>query len=78
MPIYAYILLKVGPDRNKKILDKIKSLDETLEAFILFGAYDIIIKGEFKSKEDMGRFLSEKLKAIPGILETQTNICAEC
>lgn len=56
MPIRAYILLKVGPDRNKEILDEIKSLDETLEAFILFWAYDIIVKGEFKSNANMPSF----------------------
>ncbi len=78
MSLHAYIMLKVRPDRNKEILDEIKSLDEILEAFILFGAYDLIVKGEFKSNEAMGNFVVDKLRTIEGVLETETNICAEC
>jgi DNA-binding Lrp family transcriptional regulator len=71
-------MLKVRNDRNKEILEEIKGFDETLEAFIIFGAYDLIIKGEFKSNDDMGDFVVDKIKPIEGVLETQTNICAKC
>ncbi|TFF91516.1 Lrp/AsnC family transcriptional regulator [Candidatus Thorarchaeota archaeon] len=78
MSVLAYMMLKVRNDRNKEILEEIKKLDETLEAYIIFGAYDLIIKGEFKSNEDMGNFVVDKLKSIEGVLETQTNVCADC
>ncbi|NHI83875.1 MAG: Lrp/AsnC family transcriptional regulator [Candidatus Thorarchaeota archaeon] len=78
MTITAYIMIKIEGMSNRHVLDKIIALDETKEAFIIFGAFDIIVKAEFKSNDDMSIYVVEKLKAIEGVGETQTNVCATC
>ena len=78
MTITAYIMIKVDGMSNRDVLDKIMALDETEEAFIIFGAYDIIVKAKFKTNDDMSAYVVEQLKAIEGVGETQTNVCATC
>lgn len=78
MTITAYIMIKVEGMSNRDVLDKIMALDETEEAFIIFGAFDVIVKAKFKSNDAMSTYVVEKLKGIEGVGETQTNVCATC
>lgn len=78
MTVTAYIMIKVDGMTNREVLDKIVALDETDEAFIIFGAFDIIVKAVFKTNDDMSSYVVEKLRAIDGVGETQTNVCATC
>lgn len=78
MTVTAYIMIKVDGMTNREVLDKIVGLDETEEAFIIFGAFDIIVKAVFKTNDDMSSYVVEKLRGIEGVGETQTNVCATC
>jgi len=78
MAVTAYIMIKVDGMTNREVLDKIVALEETREAFIIFGAFDIIVKAVFKTNEDMSSYVVEKLRSIDGVGETQTNVCASC
>ncbi|MFX0107398.1 MAG: Lrp/AsnC family transcriptional regulator [Candidatus Hodarchaeota archaeon] len=78
MTITAYIMIKVEGMSNREVLDQITQIDETKEAYIIFGAFDIILKAQFKSNEEMSTYVVEKLRAIDGVGETQTNVCATC
>ena len=76
MAIMAFIMLKVSNETSPDILKTIQEMDETLEAFLIFGAWDIIIQAEFNDNESLSRFVVDKLKNIPGVFDTQTNVCA--
>ena len=76
MSVLAFILLNVEMAAQREILDKVRGLDEVLEAHLIFGTYDIIVKAEFPSNQALSLFVVDKIKAIPGVGETQTNICA--
>lgn len=78
MVLTAFILVKVEGMTNREVLEQIMALDETEEAYIIFGAFDIIVKALFKSNEDMSAYVVEKLRGIDGVGETQTNVCATC
>ncbi|MGY5875028.1 MAG: Lrp/AsnC ligand binding domain-containing protein [Candidatus Thorarchaeota archaeon] len=78
MTLIAFIMINVVSNNNQVVLEKIKSLDETLEAYIIFGAFDIIVKAEFKSHDDLSEYVVEKLRSIEEISDTQTNVCATC
>ncbi|MGY5854840.1 MAG: Lrp/AsnC ligand binding domain-containing protein [Candidatus Thorarchaeota archaeon] len=78
MPLIAFIMVNVVSNNNQVVLEKIKALDETLEAYIIFGAFDIIVKAEFKSHDDLSEYVVEKLRSIEEIRDTQTNVCATC
>jgi len=78
MVLTAFIMVKVEGMTNREVLEQIMTLDETDEAYIIFGAFDIIVKAIFKSNEDMSAYVVEKLRGIEGVGETQTNVCATC
>ena len=78
MSITAFIMLRIESRLNRVIFDKISALPEAEEAYLLFGAYDIIIKCIFKSNEDLNNFVVDVLGAIDGIEDTLTNVCASC
>lgn len=76
MAVTAFILLNVDMSSQKDVLKAIKAMDETLEVYMIFGAYDIIIKAEFENNNQLSAFVIDKLKVLEGVLETQTNVCA--
>jgi DNA-binding Lrp family transcriptional regulator len=76
--ITAFIMVKVEGMTNREVLSEIMALDETKEAHIIFGAFDIIVKAIFKTNEDMSIYVVERLRDIEGVGETQTNVCATC
>ncbi|MHA2002734.1 MAG: Lrp/AsnC family transcriptional regulator [Candidatus Thorarchaeota archaeon] len=76
--ITAFIMVKVKGMTNREVLSEIMNLDETKEAYIIFGAFDIIVKAAFKTNDDMSVYVVEKLREINGVGETQTNVCATC
>ncbi|MFW9845763.1 MAG: Lrp/AsnC family transcriptional regulator [Candidatus Thorarchaeota archaeon] len=78
MAITAFVMVKVEGMTNREVLSEILALDETQEAYIIFGAFDIIIKAVFKTNDDMSAYVVEKLRDIQGVGETQTNVCATC
>ncbi len=76
MTVTAYILLNVDMLNQSKVFESVKGLEETLEVYQIFGAFDIIIKAEFKDKNQLSTFVIDKLQSLEGVLDTQTNVCA--
>ena len=76
MSVLAFILLNVEMAAQRDILAKIRDFPEVLEAHLIFGTYDIIVKAEFPTNQALSLFVVDKIKAISGVGETQTNICA--
>jgi DNA-binding Lrp family transcriptional regulator len=76
MTVTAYILLNVDMSSQNDVFQTIKTMDEALEVHVIFGAFDIIIKAEFRNNNHLSNFVVDKLKNLKGVLETQTNICA--
>ena len=76
MTVTAYILLNVDMSSQNDVFETIKTMDEALEVYVIFGAFDIIIKAEFRNNNHLSNFVVDKLKNLKGVLETQTNICA--
>lgn len=76
MTVTAFILLTVEMASQREILNKIRALEEVSEAYLIFGAFDILVKAEFNDNEELSKFVVDKIKSIPGVGDTQTNIAA--
>ena len=76
MTVTAYILLNVDIANQSNVFETVKGLEETLEVYQIFGAFDIIIKAEFKDNNQLSTYVIDKLQSLEGVLETQTNVCA--
>jgi DNA-binding Lrp family transcriptional regulator len=79
MTMTAFILAKLSPDSSgMDLLNEIRDDDFVEEAYLIYGAFDMIVKIEVKNPEDLDDFIFNRLRAVRGVLDTATCICASC
>lgn len=74
----AFVLVKVlypvsrdqVPTSQIGIVKRISKLPEVQEAHMVSGDYDIIIKIKVKDVEEMGKFVTDKLRKVEGVART--------
>lgn len=76
MTVTAYILLNVEMPAQPGVLEAVKAMKASKEVYMIYGAYDIIIKAEFEDNNALSAFVVDELKSLEGVLDTQTNVCA--
>jgi DNA-binding Lrp family transcriptional regulator len=76
MTVTAYILLNVEMAEQNAVLEAVKAMPASKEVYMIYGAFDIIIKAEFEDNNALSTFVVDDLKSLEGVLETQTNVCA--
>ena len=70
--ITSYTLARVLPAKDKEVYRKVKVFDEVKEVILTYGEYDLILKIESNSLEDLDHFVFNKLRTIDGIATTTT------
>lgn len=76
--IVAFIMAKIESTKSRVILDQVRGLDQVEEAYLIYGAYDLLIKCVFKTPEAMSSFVVNELRKVDGVKDTITNVCATC
>jgi len=76
MPIKAYILLKVSSGTEREVCKKMSEFDEVLDASIVYGEFDIVVKISVEQLDGLEVFLSDKMRSIPSVMLTSTMIVA--
>lgn len=64
----------IDGDKNfqRKIGEKVASLPYVLETHTINGDWDLMIKVKFRNVHDLGKFIAERIRTIPGIDKTLT------
>jgi len=62
---------------DDQVFAEIKKLEQIQEASATYGSYDLVIKINLKTIEDLDRFLFEQIRRIKGITETSSMIVAK-
>lgn len=70
--ITSYTLVRVLPAKDKEVYGKIKKYSEVKEVILTYGEYDLIIRVESKSLEDLDHFIFNKLRTTDGVAATTT------
>ena len=78
MTMTAFILVKLSPEGGMEVLNEIRENELVEEAFLIYGAFDLIVKVEVKNPEDLDSFIFNILRKVRGVLDTATCICASC
>ena len=68
----SFILLNIEPSREKEIYQKLCCVPEVKEHHPLFGEYDMIAKLEAKDLDALGEIVTDKIRAIDGVMDTKT------
>ncbi len=69
-------MAKVDSPKARDVMEKIQELEQVDEVYLIYGAYDLLIKGLFKTPEDLSSFVVDELRKIDGVKDTVTNVCA--
>lgn len=70
--LISYTLARVHPAQDKEVYEAVKTFREVKEVIITYGEYDLIIKVESDSLEDLDNFIFNKLRTINGVSSTTT------
>jgi len=74
--IKAYVLMKVNSGTEREVCKRISEFDEVLDASIIYGEFDLIVKVSVNELDSLETFLSENIRNIPSIILTSTMIVA--
>jgi len=72
----AYVLINVGAGSEDQVLKDIKALGWVQEAYVSYGVYDLVLKVEADSMEQL-KELVHQLRVINNVRSTLTLILTE-
>ena len=70
----AYLLLIVETGAEEEVMRSLKSIEEVKEARMVYGAYDIIIRVETETMEEMKNLVNGRIRRLDKIRSTMTLI----
>ncbi|MEM3522860.1 MAG: Lrp/AsnC ligand binding domain-containing protein [Candidatus Bathyarchaeia archaeon] len=74
--VIAFVGIKAGKGEQLNLLkiieDELKRIPDVLEAYRVFGRYDLIAKIEVESLEKLSSIVVDKIRAINGVNSTET------
>ena len=74
MTILAYILITMHSGSEKEVLKRISNFKEIIEANLVVGEYDAVVKVKVGDISELDKFLTDKLRALPDVFLTTTMI----
>ena len=72
MSVQAYILIQTEVGKASSVAKSISAIPGVTIADGVTGPYDVIMRAESASMEDLGRTVLAKVQAVPGITRTLT------
>ena len=77
MAVLAYVLITVQSGGEKEVLRRISNLKEIMEANLVVGEYDAVVKVKVENISELDTFLTDKLRALPDVFLTTTMIITQ-
>ena len=68
----GYILLNCDLGAEEYVVEELKRIPQVKNAFVTFGAYDIIIEMEADTQENFDKTISLKIRSMPRVVSTMT------
>ena len=75
--LLAYILITVKSGSERDFLKQISEFKEVVEANLVIGENDVVIKIDVKDIAHIDKFLTDKLRVLPDVFLTTTMIITE-
>jgi len=76
--VTAFVLIKVGTSEQlnfaKSAKEEMLKIKGVKNVYGVFGRYDFVVQVEAASLEELSRMITDKMRAIPGILSTESLI----
>jgi DNA-binding Lrp family transcriptional regulator len=72
MAVNAYILIQTEVGKAASVAREIASIKGVTTAEDVTGPYDVIVRAEARSMDELGKLVVAKVQAVPGITRTLT------
>jgi len=73
----GYVLINVAPGKEHQAYLAVKDLQYVVDATLLFGDHDLIVKLEADSLAIIAKAVVETIRQVPGVTDTKTLAGAE-
>jgi len=70
----AYVLLRIKPGMDRNVLHTVKKLAQVNTVETLYGEYDMLIKIEVETLDDLDSFIFDTIRTIKGVEGSTTLI----
>ncbi len=70
----AYLLLNVETGTEEEVIDSLKPLQEVKEAWMVYGVYDIVVRVEAETMEELKNVVSWTIRRLDRVRSTMTMI----
>ncbi len=77
MVLLAYILITVKSGSEREFLKEVSEFKEVVEANLVIGENDAVIKVKAEDISQLDKFLTDKLRVLPDVFLTTTMIITE-
>jgi DNA-binding Lrp family transcriptional regulator len=68
--IHAFVLAKVESGKDGDVLKEVKKVAGVRHATPTYGEFDLHVDVEFGSKEELDRFIFDRIRRIEGVRQT--------
>ena len=69
---YAYVMISSELGSEKKVVEELELIPQVEEMYIVYGIYDIVTKVKFTDRNELKKFVFEKIREIKHIKTTET------
>ncbi len=73
--VVAFVLVQSEIGTVELLVQEIRKLEEVVEAYMVAGPYDIIVKIQAQKFEEVAKTVTEKLHKLAGVKTTLTLFC---
>lgn len=74
--VTAYILINAEAGKEDKIMKALKDIDGIKEVNVVYGFYDLIVKVEMQTLEELREIVFKRIRSLPYVRGTQTSLVA--
>jgi DNA-binding Lrp family transcriptional regulator len=72
MAVSAYVLIQTEVGRAAAVASEVRVIDGVVAADNVTGAYDVVVRAESPTLDDLGRLVEGRMQMIDGITHTST------
>lgn len=77
--VKAFVMMKLSTTEymglTKTVLEEVSKISGIIKVYAVFGRYDVIAEVEVEDLSELSQLTQDKLRAISGVLSTETFIC---
>ena len=72
MAVSAYVLIQTEVGKAAQVAEEVNGIDGVVSAEDVTGPYDVIVRAEAETMDDLGRLVVSRVQLIDGITRTLT------